>query len=796
MDGKLYELMDWAGIESIVYSEESSPHSILGPHLTQDGLLIQAYFPRAAAVKVICADTSYTMEMADESGFFAVLLPRQEIPGYRYEVNYEDGKTLELEDPYRFDQILSDRELKRFNAGICYDVSDWMGAHPMTVDGTNGVLFSVWAPNAVRVSVVGDFNDWDGRMLPMRKIKESGVFELFVPGVSEGTLYKYEVKAKGGLTFLKADPYANAAQLRPETASAVTSLDGFSWTDDAWMHNRAASYSDVHSRPVSVYEVHLASFRKPDDGRLFYNYREIAPELARYVKEMGYTHIELMPVMEHPLDESWGYQISGYYAPTCRYGSARDFMSFMNYMHTQGIGVILDWAPCYFPADNFCLRGFDGTCLYEHKDPRQGVHPQLGTLLYNYARPEVSNFLIGSALFWIRTFHADGIRVASLASMLYLDYGKRDGEWVANMYGGNENLDAVEFVKHLNSIVRKEESGVLMIADETTGWPGVTAPLDEGGLGFDFKWDTAWTQDFMNYMELDPIFRGPHHADLTYSMVYHYSENYMLPMSHWEVTGSHGSMLSRVPGRRAGKLANLRAAFGYQFVYPGKKLTFMGMELASDKAWKVADQIPWGLTEDADHVGFKLYMKELLKLYRTSPALYELDNDTDGFEWINSISANENMLVFLRKGTRREDMLLVVLNFSALRYDDHKIGVPFAGKFKEIFNSDAVRFGGTGAVNSRVKSSRHDECDMREESIRITVAPLSLQVFSCTETARTVSANDRARRQSAGKAEKVADPEVTKEKKTGKTEKDRKKADAESLKDKLARKVREEEPSV
>lgn len=794
MDSKLYELMDWAAVEAIVYSEESSPHSILGPHLTQDGLLIQAFFPRAVAAEVVCADTAYAMERADEAGFFAVLLPLGEIPGYRFSVSYEDGKKEELEDPYRFEQVLEERDLVRFNHGICYDVYEKLGAHAMTVDGTKGVLFAVWAPNAVRVSVVGDFNEWDGRMLPMRRLGESGVFELFVPGICEGTLYKYEIKAKGGLTFLKADPYANASQLRPETASVVADLEGFTWTDDAWMENRAGQYENVQSAPISVYEVHLASFRKPDDGRLFYNYREIAPELARYVKEMGYTHIELMPVMEHPLDESWGYQISGYYAPTCRYGSARDFMSFMNYMHTQGIGVILDWAPCYFPADNFCLRGFDGTCLYEHQDPRQGVHPQLGTLLYNYARPEVTNFLIGSALFWIRKFHADGIRVASLASMLYLDYGKRDGEWIANMYGGNENLDAAEFVKHLNSIIRKEESGVIMIADETTGWPGVTAPLDEGGLGFDYKWDTDWTQDYMSYMELDPIFRGPHHPDLTYSIVYHYSENYMLPMSHWEVTGSHGSMLSRVPGKRAGKLANLRAAFGYQFVYPGKKLIFMGMDLAANKAWKVSDQIPWGLLEDEDHANFNLYIKELAKLYRTSPALSELDNDTDGFEWINSISANENMLVFLRKGKKREDTLLVVLNFSALRYDDHKIGVPFAGKYKEIFNSDAQRFGGTGAVNPRVKNSKHDECDMREESIRITVAPLSVQIFSCAETPRTVSANDQARKLSARASGEEEKPSMAAQ--AGKQKSRRRKTDGETLKEKLERQVREEEPSI
>ena len=799
MDSRLYDMMDWAAVESIVYSEESDPHSILGPHLTDEGLLVQAFFPRAKSVSIHCADTAYPMDLEDEAGFFAALLPLKEIPGYRYEITYPDDRTVIAQDPYRFEPVLSERDLVRFNAGICYDIYDKLGAHSMTVDGTKGVLFATWAPNALRVSVVGDFNEWDGRMLPMRKLGNSGVFELFVPGISEGTLYKYEVKAKGGLTFLKADPYANAAQLRPETASVVTSIDGFEWTDDVWMDNRAGSYDSRYASPMSVYEVHLASFKKPGDGRLFGSYREIAPELARYVKDMGYTHIQLMPVMEHPLDETWGYQISGYYAPTCRYGSARDLMSFMNYMHNQGIGVILDWAPCYFPADNFCLRGYDGTCLYEHQDPRQGIHPQLGTLFFNYARPEVTNFLIGSALFWLRKFHADGLRVASVAAMLYLDYGKHDGQWIANMYGGNENLDAVEFLKHLNSIVKKEQTGALMICDETTGWPGVTAPLDEGGLGFDFKWDSAWTEDFMGYMELDPIFRGPHHPDLTYSMIYHYSEHYLQPMSHWEVTGAHRSMVSRMPGKREGKLANLRAAFGYQYVYPGKKMTFMGMDLAADKAWNVADEIPWDLLEKEEHAQFHLYMKDLLRLYRTSPALYELDDSTDGYEWINSISANENMLVFLRKSAEEEETLLIVLNFSALTYTDHKIGVPFAGKYKEIFNSDAKQYGGKGNTNPRIKNSRHDECDMREESIRITVAPLALQVFSCTKVERTISENEKARAgakkavEQDGKAD--SGRQSGKASTAGRSSRGVKKI-AESLKEKLERKVREEEPSL
>ena len=800
MAGRVYEIMDWGAVESIVYSEEKDPHSILGPHLTEDGLLIQAFLPRARKVSVVLADTSYGMEEMDEAGFFAALLPLYEVPGYRFEVVYEEGRTVVMEDPYRFEQILSDRDLVRFNSGICYDVYEKLGAHCMSVDGTRGVLFAVWAPNALRVSVVGDFNAWDGRVHPMRALGDSGVFELFVPGLSEGLLYKFEIKAKGGLTFLKADPYANAAQLRPETASVIAGEPDFAWTDEEWMKERAEKSTALADQPVSIYEVHLASFRHPKDGSLFQNYREIAPQLASYVKNMGYTHVELMPIMEHPLDESLGYQTSGYYAPTARYGSAADLMSFMNYMHREGIGVILEWAPCYFPADDFCLRGFDGTCLYEHRDPRQGVHPQLGTLLYNYARPEVSNFLIGSALFWLRKFHADGLKVTSLSSMLYLDYGKRDGEWVANMYGGNENLDAAEFVRHLNSIVHKENSGILMIADETTGWPEVTAPLDEGGLGFDLKWDSAWTDDFMSYMELDPIFRGPHHTNLTYSLVYHYGERYLLPMSHWEVTDRKGSMTSRVPGKRSGKLANLRAAFGYQFVYPGKKLTFMGMDLAADKPWDVSKEVPWELLEKEENAAFNLYMKELLKFYRTHPALYELDEDPAGFEWINSISANENMLVFLRKGKREEDTLLIVLNFSALTYEEHKIGVPFSGKYKEVFNSDAQRFGGKGHVNPRVKNAKADECDMREYSIRVTVAPLSLQIFTCTRVDKVVSANEKARQVTEKKEKAAAAKGAGKTAKTAKAgtgpKRGKKSSSAPSVREILERKVLEEEPKL
>ncbi len=792
MNTTVYDMMDWARIEALVYSEEDSPHDFLGAHMTEDGLLIQAYIPAARQIAVLIGDDEYPMEKEDDSGFFAVLLddPKfRKTSGpvrYRFGVSFEDGRSETLDDPYRFAPVITQKDTAKFNAGIHYQIYEKLGAHLMTIDGVKGVHFAVWAPNAMRVSVVGDFNEWDGRALQMRRLWDSGIFELFVPGLAEGTLYKYEIKAKGGLTYLKADPYANRAELRPNSASIVTSLSGYEWTDDNWMKSR--DKKELLRRPMAVYEVHLGSFTRSDSGMPFLNYRELAPKIADHVRKTGYTHVELLPVMEHPLDESGGYQISGYYAPTARYGSPKDLMFFMNYMHKYGIGVILDWCPAQFAPDDFCLRGFDGTCLYEHQDPRQGVNPALGTLIFNLGRPEVKNFLIGSALFWAKVYHADGLRMDSVSQMLYLDFGRNDGQWVANMYGGNENLEAVEFIKHLNSIMEKENEGCLMIAEETTGYPKVTAPLSEDGLGFDLKWDNGWSEDFVSYMELDPIFRGPHQGDLTFSMIYHYSEQFLLALSHNEVTAGRGSMLMKMPGRKENKFANLRAAYGYQMMHPGKKLQFMGDEIASIYDWKAGEPVDWSLTDKEEHAQLYAYVRDLLKLYRSQPALSERDYETDGFEWINSISANENMLVFLRKTEKEEETLLVVVNFSNVVYDNHKIGVPFPGKYKEIFNSDAAIYGGKGNINPRVRNSRKDECDMREDSVRIIVPPLGICVFSCTRSEKAVSANDTAKVQKTRKTSGRR-PASTKKTTAKKVSSDKE----ESLKDQLARKVEEEE---
>ena len=755
MDEKLYKMMDWAGVEAIVYSEEDHPHDLLGPHLTEEGVMIQAFVPGAKeiSVKIKGGKKTYPMDLEDEAGFFSVLVPGKRIPSYTYVVTFENGAEQEFADPYSFAPQITEKDTKKFNAGICYNIYEKLGAHPMTIHGVEGVYFAVWAPNAMRVSVVGDFNLWDGRRHMMRRLWDSGIFEIFIPGLEAGTLYKYELKAKGGLTYLKADPYANAAELRPNTASVVADLSKFQWTDQKWMEDRKKS--DTKEAPMYVYEMHLGSWRKPQDGRTFYNYRELAPMVAEYIKEMGYTHVELMPVMEHPFDGSWGYQVTGYYAPTSRYGTPDDFMYFMNYMHNQGIGVILDWVPAHFPRDTHGLAAFDGTCLYEHLDPRKGTHPHWGTLIYNYGRPEVKNFLIANALFWKNVYHADGIRMDAVASMLYLDYGKNDGEWVANIYGGNENLEAVELLKHLNSIFKKDKDGALLIAEESSAWPNITTSVEDDGLGFDYKWNMGWMNDFLGYMQLDPIFRSHHHGELTFSMIYAYSENFILTLSHDEVVHGKSSMIGKMPGKKKMKFANLRAAYGFMAAHPGKKLLFMGQDFAQFSEWNEEGELEWEALEGKEHQQLQAYVKALIAFYKKHPAMYCRDYDPVGFEWINNISADENMLVFMRRGKVQEEDLLVVCNFSPLVYENHKIGVPYSGKYKEIFNSDSAEFGGDGNTNPRVKVSKKSECDERENSIHVLVPPMGISIFKCTrteeeETAKTVKTR-RTRKAASGK---------------------------------------------
>ena len=589
-----------------------------------------------------------------------------------------------------------------------YDIYRKLGAHPIRSNGTDGVHFAVWAPNAAGVSVVGDFNDWDGSLLPMSGPGDSGIFELFVPGLEIGSVYQYEIRTGDGRRFLKSDPFANASQLRPDHASVVADISDYTWNDSKWMENRPV---DVSNLPMAVCQVHLGMFMREEDGS-FCSYEKLAEKIAVHVLKYGFTHVELLPVMEHPLDETYGYQISGYYAPTSRFGSPAGFMRFVDYMHERGIGVILAWSPSQFPADDFCLSEFDGTCLYEHLDPRQGVHPVYGSRLFNYGRQEVRDFLIGSALFWADVYHADGLRLDSVSSMLYLDYGKKAGQWVANIWGGNENLDAIDFIKELNYEMKKKHPGCLMIAEENTGYPLVTAPLQDGGLGFDLKWDNGWNDNILSYMQLDPIFRGPHHGELIFPMTYHETEHFMLALGR-QATKGWNSLLLGMPGKKNKKISNLKALFGYWLTHPGKKLLFVENADGQDEYVSEA-------------------LKDMLSLYRKKEALFLQDNGYEGFEWINNFSAIENMLVFLRKAEKDEDTLLIVINYSALTYEKRKIGVPWPGKYKEIFNSDNVRYGGEGHVNPRVKNAKQDECDGREWSVRITVPPLGISVFSCT----------------------------------------------------------------
>ncbi|RJW45824.1 1,4-alpha-glucan branching protein GlgB [Clostridiales bacterium TF09-2AC] len=745
MEQNLYDLMDWAGIEELVYSEASNPHAMLGPHLTESGLLIQALIPTAEEVVVKIASTGrkYPMELADEAGFFAVLIPRKSMAAYTLLVTYDNGVTDEIHDPYAYAPQFASEDLKKFAAGIHYSIYEKMGAHPMTINGVSGVYFSVWAPCAMRVSVVGDFNLWDGRRHQMRRIGEGdgSVFELFIPGLTTGVIYKYEVKTKAGLPMLKADPYGNYAELRPNNASVVWDINQYQWNDRAWMDKRAKT--GTKDRPFNIYEVHLGSWMRKEAakdesgedivGSEFYNYREIAVRLADYVQDMGYTHVELMPVMEHPLDESWGYQVTGYYAPTSRYGTPDDFMYFMDYMHGRGIGVILDWVPAHFPRDAYGMANFDGTCVYEHMDPRKGSHPHWGTLIYNYGRPGVSNFLIANALFWAEKYHADAIRMDAVASMLYLDYGKNDGEWVPNIYGGNENLEAVEFLKHLNSVFKGRGDGAVIIAEESTAWPMVTGNAKEGGLGFDYKWNMGWMNDFTNYMRCDPYFRKNNYGELVFSMLYAYSEDFVLVFSHDEVVHGKGSMIGKMPGATLEtKAENLRTAYAFMMGHPGKKLLFMGQEYAQVSEWNEGASLEWGLLELPVHKNMQDYVRTLNKLYLEHPALYEMDYDPEGFEWINCSYQNESMVMFVRKSKKAGETLLFICNFDNMEHEKFRVGVPFEGRYKEIFNTDAKEFGGSGKVNGRVKSSKKIEWDEKEDSIEVNIPPMSVSIYTCT----------------------------------------------------------------
>ena len=725
--------INWMEVDALVQGKHNNPHHILGMHECIDDVFINVYLPDAKVVTAIDTATKkkYTLASERVPGFFSVVIKDKKKFDYKLNVKFDDGQDVTYVDPYIFEPVIDPIDVSLFNEGEHYSIYEKMGAHPMTVDGVDGVLFAVWAPNAERVSVVGNFNNWDGRRHPMRKLDYSGIFELFIPGKYVGEIYKYEICAKSGNVFMKSDPYAFSGELRPANASRIVDMS-YKWKDAKWLDARENT-SPVE-KPMNIYEMHLGAWKKPDDGREFFNYRDIAPQLADYLNDMNYNYVELMPVMEHPFDPSWGYQVTGYYAPTSRYGTPTDFMYFVDYLHSKGIGVIIDWVPAHFPKDEHGLGRFDGTALYEHEDPRKGEHPHWGTYIFNYGRNEVKNFLVANALYWAEKYHIDGIRMDAVASMLYLDYGRSGGEWLPNMYGGNENLEALDFIKELNKQMKEKHKGVLLIAEESTAWPMMTHPLSEGGLGFDFKWNMGWMNDFLGYIKLDPLYRKYHHNELTFSMVYAYSENFVLVLSHDEVVHEKGSMISKMPGGYEDKFSNLRVAYGHMMTHPGKKLLFMGQEIAEFAEFNEASEVDWSLFEFDAHVYMQGYVKELNKLYMSEPALYELDSKSEGFEWINCNNANASLLSYMRKGKKEEDTLVIICNFTPIAHKAYKLATPSGGSWQEIFSSDNSKFGGEGRNNKTAKQAKKEEIDGQGHYISVNVPPLSISVFKKKKT--------------------------------------------------------------
>ena len=616
-----------------------------------------------------------------------------------------------------------------FAQGTHYDIYEKLGAHPSCEDGEEGMFFAVWAPNAKQVYVIGEFNDWNESATPMTKLGPGGIHSVFVKGVGTGILYKYLIITQEGEKLYKADPFANSAELRPGTASRTTDLTKFRWTDTTWMKER--DLKDYNKEPMAIYECHIGSWmrhpRPEEQG--FYNYREFADRIVEYLTEMKYTHIELMGIAEHPFDGSWGYQVTGYYAPTSRYGTPDDFMYLINQLHKHHIGVILDWVPAHFATDAHGLGRFDGECIFEHPDPRLGEHPDWGTKIFNYGKTEVKNFLIANVLFWIRKFHVDGIRVDAVASMLYLDYGKKEGQWVPNKYGDNKNLEAIEFFKHLNSVVRGTYPGFLTIAEESTAWPKVTGKIEDGGLDFSFKWNMGWMHDFCEYMKLDPYFRKDNHYAMTFAMTYNDSENYILPLSHDEVVHLKCSMVNKMPGYKTDKYANLRAGYAYMLGHSGKKLLFMGQDFGQEREWSEARELDWFLLQEDLNRGLHDYVKKLLELYNKYPCLYEIDNSWNGFEWLNCDDKDRSTYSFFRKTSDGKNNLMFIINMTPMKWENYKVGVPKKKKYKLLLNSDDVRFGGQGMEVPAEITSVKESCDYRNYSLTLDLPPYSALIF-------------------------------------------------------------------
>jgi 1,4-alpha-glucan branching enzyme len=724
-------------IGRLIEGRHENPFELLGPHEIQEAgrraMAVRAYLPdsqQAWVVDPAHQDAGRPMRRIHPAGLFEAICPvtnGDEASRYMLRVADEGGKKMTIHDPYSFPHLLGEFDLHLLNEGRHWRLYDRLGAHLRTIDGVDGVNFAVWAPNATAMSVVGDFNNWDARRHPMRKHIPSGFWELFIPSLGEGTLYKYQIR-HGDQTFEKSDPVGFAAECPPRTASKVTDLNRYRWHDVEWMTRRVGT--NWHEQPLSFYEVHLGSWRRPgDDPTRWLSYRELAHQLVEYCKEMGYTHIELLPVSEHPFTGSWGYQTVGYFAATARYGTPQDFMYFVDQCHQNDIGVVLDWVPAHFPRDGHGLRQFDGTALYEHADPRQGEHLDWGTLIFNYGRHEVRNFLVANALFWFDKYHIDGVRVDAVASMLYLDYSRNEGEWIPNEFGGRENLAAIHLIKELNEQIHGQFPGSLTIAEESTAWPGVSRPTYLGGLGFSLKWNMGWMNDTRRYMHHESIHRRYHHDELTFSLIYAFHENFVLPLSHDEVVHGKGSLLDQMPGDLWQRFANLRLMYSYMWTHPGKKLMFMGGEIAQWNEWNYDTSLQWDLLQWDSHKGMQKCMADLNRMLIREKALHQVDFDPRGFEWIDCHNHDESILSYVRRAKDPNDFLVIACNFTPVPRPKYRLGVPEACWYDEIFNSDSSYYAGSNMGNFPGMQAEATESHGRPASIELTMPPLAVVVL-------------------------------------------------------------------
>jgi len=713
--------------DALSHGELAEPHRLLGAHPDGDGgTVVRAWRPGAAHVTIhVDGGMDYGCELVHAGGLWVAHLDGIKPPlAYTVQTRYPDGLTVTARDPYAFLPTVGDLDLHLAGEGRHEEIHQHLGAHLREVDGVAGTSFAVWAPSARSVALVGDFNSWDGRLHPMRSLGSSGIWELFMPGLGEGTLYKFEIRTQGGELRVKTDPYARQVETAPKNASVV-SASRHTWADAQWLTQRRAQVP--HERPVSVYEVHLGSWRRdPSNPERLLSYDELADPLAEYAVDMGFTHVELLPVMAHPFTGSWGYQVTGYFAPDPRLGGPDQLKAFVDRMHEHGVGVLLDWVPAHFPRDDWALARFDGTALYEHADPRQGAHPEWGTLVFNFGRNEVRNFLLASGLFWCDEYHADGLRVDAVASMLYLDYSRKSGEWVPNRFGGRENLEAVAFLKELNEVLHSREPGIISAAEESTAWPGVSRPTYLGGLGFGFKWNMGWMHDTLNYFQHDPVHRRFHHHELTFSLMYAFSENFMLPLSHDEVVHGKGTIYGRMPGDHWQKLANVRALYAYQWAHPGKQLLFMGQEFAQIEEWSAERSLDWHLLDgDSPHAGVQRLVRDLNHVYRDHPALWRRDADHEAFFWIEANDAENSVLAFARRG-HDDEILVCVMNLTPVPREGYRVGLPRAGRWREVLNTDAAQYGGSGMGNAGAVETEPLGWHGQPVSTAMTLPPLSV----------------------------------------------------------------------